>query len=183
MSLETLVQDFTSQSDIDKAILIQIIHNLAERINKLESKKPNSITINIPSPKESYDEYIYTIQIPKIENYLDNLPNLLIQILTNWLNRINIPIILHKQSQIYIYITYWRPLVNHDLINLYNYIVKQITIQLSKWQTEQKDNIVQNEKLYDKYSTFILNILSNQPKKIKFIKEKIKDLLIKDNSF
>ena len=177
MSLQLLIQQLTSQPDIDKSTLIQIIHNLAERIDKLETKT-SSTTINLPPPKESYIEFIKHIKIPKIEQYLDNLPKLLIQILTSWLNKENIPIILHKHNQLYIYITHWRPLINLDLNNLYNYIVKQITIQLSDWQMKYQDKIVKNERLYETYSTFILAILSNQPKKIKFLKETMKEVLI-----
>lgn len=176
MSLQVLIQELTSQSDIDKSTLIKIIHNLAERIDKLESKSPSTI-INIPSPKESYTKFIQDIKIPKIELYLNNLPKLLTQILKNWLNRENIPIILYKQTQLYIYISHWRPLINHDLNDLYNYIIKQITIQLSNWHKKHQDNIIQNENLYETYSTFILDILSHQPKKIKFIKETMKELL------
>lgn len=178
MSLQILLQQLTSQSDINKSTLIQIIHNLAERIDKLETKSP-STKINLPPPKESYTEFIKQIEIPKIENYLDNYPKLLSQILTTWLNRDTLPIILHKQKQLYIYISYWRPLNNSDLNNLYNYIVKQITIQLSNWQIKYQDTLIKNDKLYETYSTFILAILSQQSKKIKFIKEIIKDLLIK----
>tara|TARA_Y100000741_G_scaffold120790_2_gene90722 strand:- start:3261 stop:3815 length:555 start_codon:yes stop_codon:yes gene_type:complete len=179
MSLQVLLEQLTSQPDIDKPTLIQIIHNLAERIDRLETKKsvPNT-TINIPPPKESYTEFIYHITIPKLDNYFTNYPKLLTRILTDWLNKDQMPIILYNQTQLYIYINYWRPLVTRDLTNLYNYIVKQITIQLSKWQTEQQDNIVQNERLYEIYSTFILDILSHPSKKIKLIKETIKDLLI-----
>lgn len=176
MSLQLLIQQLISQPDIDKSTLIQIIHNLAERLDKLESKSHSKI--NMPPSKESYTEFIQYITIPKIEQYLDNLPKLLNQTLTNWLNRENIPIILHTQNQLYIYITYWRPLTNSDLNNLYNTIVKLITIQLSKWQKEYQDNIIKNERLYETYSAFILALLSHQPKKIKFIKETIKKLLI-----
>lgn len=178
MSLQLLIQQLTSQPDIDKSILIQIIHNLTARIDELESKSVSKPMINITPPKESYTEFIQQIKIPKIELYLDNLPKLLNKILTNWLNKKNIPIILHSQNQLYIYITYWRPLTNCYLKNLYNYIVKLITIQLSNWQTEQNDNIIKNDRLYETYSTFILDILSDQPKKIKFIKETIKEVLI-----
>jgi hypothetical protein len=181
MSLSILIQQLTTQPDIDKSTLIQIIHKLTERINKLETKSLSTI-INLPPSKESYTEFIQHIEMPKIEQYLDNLPKLLIKILTNWLNKKQLPIILHNQSKIYIYTTYWRPLVNNDLNNLYNYIVKQITIQLSKWQTEHQNTIIKNEKLYDIYSTFILSILSHQPKKIKFIKETIKELLVTKTS-
>ena len=177
MSLSILIQQLTTQPDIDKSILIQIIHTLTERIDKLETKSISTI-LNLPPPNESYTEFIQHVEIPKIEQYLDNLPKLLIKILTNWLNKKQLPIILHNQSKIYIYTTSWRPLVNNDLNNLYNYIVKQITIQLSKWQTEHKDTIIKNEKLYETYSTFILTILSQQPKKIKFIKETIKNILL-----
>ena len=177
MSLQPLIQQLTSQPNIDKSTLIQIIHNLATRIDNLETKSP-STTINIPPPKESYTKFIQHIKIPKMEQYLDNLPKLLVEILTNWLNRENIPIILHKQNQLYIYITHWRPLINRDLNNLYNYIVKQITIQLDNWQIKYQDKIVKNERLYETYSTFILAILSHQPKKIKFIKETMKEVLI-----
>jgi len=179
MSLQVLLQQLTSQPDIDKPTLIQIIHNLAERIDRLETKKPiPNTTINIPPPKESYTEFINHINIPKLDNYFTDYPKLLGQILTNWLNRDQMPIILYNQTQLYIYINYWRPLVTRDLTNLYNYIVKQITKQLSQWQTEQQDNIVQNERLYEIYSAFILDILSHPSKKIKLIKETIKDLLI-----
>ena len=59
MSLQVLLQQLTSQPDIDKPTLIQIIHNLAERIDRLETKKPvPNTTINIPPPKESYTEFI-----------------------------------------------------------------------------------------------------------------------------
>ena len=176
MSLQLLIQKLNSQPNIDKSTLIQIIHNLAKRIDKLESKTLSKI--NMPPSKESYTEFIQYITIPKIEQYLDNLPKLLNQILTNWLNRDNIPIILYTQNQLYIYITSWRPLTNSDLNNLYNTIVKLITIQLSKWQKEHQDNIIKNERLYETYSAFILALLSHQPKKIKFIKETIKKLLI-----
>lgn len=178
MSIQLLIQELTSQPDIDKSTLIQIIKNLTERINKLESSTPSKTIINITPPKQSYTEFIKHIEIPKIDHYLDNLPKLLTQILNNWLNKENIPIILHKQTHLYIYITYWRLLVNNDLNSLYNYIVKQITIQLSNWQIKYHDNIIQNDKLYETYSTFILTILSDQPKKIKFIKKTMKELLI-----
>ena len=177
MSLQPLIQQLITQPDIDKSVLIQIIKTLAERIDKLESNTSSKTTINITPPKESYTEFSQYIEIPKIELYLDNLPKLLNQILINWLNKENIPIILHKQTQLYIYINHWRPLINNDLNNLYNYIIKQITIQLSNWQTKYQDNIIQNEKLYETYSAFILDILSHQPKKIKFIKETMKELL------
>ena len=177
MSHEFLIQQLNSRPDIDKSILIQIIHNLIERIDKLETKSSTTI-INVPYSKESYTEFIQQIEIPKLEQYLDNLFKLLNKILSNWLNKKQIPIILHNQSKIYIYTNYWRPIVNTDLIELYNYIVKQITIQLSKWQSKHESSIIKNEKLYDTYSTFISNILSDQPKKIKFIKETIKEILI-----
>lgn len=178
MSIQLLIQELTSQPDIDKSTLIQIIKNLAERIDKLESSTPSKTIINITPPKESYTKFFKHIEIPKIDLYLNNLPKLLTQILTNWLNKENIPIILYKQRQLYIYVTHWRPLVNSDLNSLYNYIVKQITIQLSNWQIKYHNNIIQNERLYETYSTFILAILSHQPKKIKFIKETMKELLI-----
>ncbi len=178
MSLQVLLQQLTSQPNIDKSTLIQIIHNLTERIDRLESNSSSLTTIHHSPPDKSYSEFIQQLNIPKLEGYLDNLPKLLTKILTIWLNKDKIPIILHNQSKIFIYTANWRPLVNNDLNNLYNYIVKQITIQLSKWQTEHKDTIIKNEKLYETYSTFILTILSQQPKKIKFIKETIKDILL-----
>ena len=177
MSHKFLIQQLKSQPDIDKSILIQIIYNLTERIDRLETKSSSTI-INVPYSKESYTEFIQLIKIPKVEPYLDNLPKLLVEVLTNWLNKKDLPIILHNQSKIYIYTNYWRPIVNTDLNELYNYIVKQITIQLSKWQSKHESSIIKNEKLYNTYSTFISNILSDQPKKIKFIKEILKEVLI-----
>ena len=147
MPLQVLLQQLTSQPDIDKSTLIKIIHNLAERIDRLETKKPNT-TINISPPKESYTEFINHINIPKLDNYFTDYPKLLGQILTNWLIKDQMPIILYNQTQLYIYINCWRPLVNQHLNQLYNYIVKQITIQLSQWQREQQDNIVQNAVSY-----------------------------------
>ena len=178
MSLQILIQQLISEPNVDKTILIQIIKNLVERIDKLESNTFSKATINIIPPKESYTEFIQHIEIPKIEHYLNDLPKLLTLILTDWLNKENIPIILHKKTKLYIYITDWRPLVNNDLNNLYNYIVKQITIQLSNWQKKQQDNIIKNEQLYETYSKFILNILSNSSIKIKLIKKIIIELLI-----
>lgn len=178
MSNQILIQEFISQPDIDKSILVKIINNLSKRIDELESNSHSKTIINITPPKESYTEFIKHIEIPKIECYLNNLSELLIKIITNWLNKVNIPIILYKQTKLYIYITDWRPLINNDLNKLYNYIVKQLTIQLSKWQETHQNNIIKNEELCETYSKFILDILSHTPKKIKFIKETIKDTLI-----
>ena len=87
MSLQVLLQQLTSQPNIDKSTLIQIIHNLTERIDRLESNSSSLTTIHHSPPDKSYSEFIQQLNIPKLEGYLDNLPKLLTKILTIWLNK------------------------------------------------------------------------------------------------